>query len=173
MGGSGSRFERRELDPAFSLGKDLYGRISRQLCIKSTQGLSHGLLQLGNESLRFKGLVQGLIIGDALGLKVPRQILIRIAVAVSTGYPDLLGAKLLPKRPKSADFVGNPVDLLVSIVARFDDKVLPGVGYHALDGHVRIFGVETTVTIGMLPDHLQGLDDWAVDLIVGAKFQHI
>jgi hypothetical protein len=61
------------------------------------------------------------------------QILIRVAVAIGAGHPDLLAAQLFPHLRQDAECVAEAVDALLPLLGLVHDQATPG-GHHALNG---------------------------------------
>ena len=169
----GLRIERRHRDPGLliPLSADFDARIARQPAsrIRSASRISAWRSAMKRSASR--GRLQRLVIRNALGLEVGRKIVVRVAVAVGADHPDLLAAQLVAQGLQDADLVGDPVDALASLGVLFEDRFSPETAHDVVDRNHFLGGESLKFRIGVTLQEIERLDDWAMALVVRAKFQ--
>ena len=101
--------------------------------------------------------------------EVGRQVLVRVAVAVGAGDPDLLAAELVAQGLERADLVGDPVDARPALRVGVHHGVAPERAHDALDRHVLVGRDMAQPGAGVAPHQGERLDHRPVRLVVGAE----
>src|SRR5208337_4650707 len=69
------------------------------------------------------------------------------------------------------DLVSDPVDVLASFGVFFEDRFSPETPYDVVDRNHFLDGESLKFRIGVTLQKIERLDDWAMALVVRAKFQ--
>lgn len=101
VGRRGLRIEWRQRDPAAALGTDTNIRVLFQPG-EGAQRFAHLGLQVGDKAIRVKREIQRLVVVVAVLVKVGRQVIVGLAIAVRADHPDFLAAQPLAQRLHAA-----------------------------------------------------------------------
>lgn len=142
------RLQRRQANPPVASRGIVHFGIGGQPRIKLLQCLGYVLLNLGDEGFNLQGLLQVLIIGRSLGLKVLWQILIWIALAFGSIYPEFLTAQFISDGLEHAQFIRNPVNLRFAVLFSADRDGLPGGIENPFNGRYRQSAGEHEAVLG-------------------------
>ena len=98
--------------------------VVRKANIQCFQALPQGGLDLLNEDRHVLGHVQHRIIAIAFVVKIGRQILLGVAIAIRTLDPNFLGAQAFPQGAQDADFIVDAIDPVIAVFVLFHHDIV-------------------------------------------------
>ncbi len=113
------------------------------------------------------------VIGGPVLLKIPREVVLRIAELGSPHDPDLLGAHSFAQGLQDTQFVGQAVDSRLACAILFRDNVFPGGRNHSLNGRVDLEGIPGQPAAHIVAHHRERLDHRLIGRVVGVEVEHL